>query len=194
MRRTFGPVILLGLAAGTLAAVAGSKPWVEPRSSDGEIQAFARFVAVGGDSGELPVATSLALVALACWGVVLVTRGRARRAVALLGLVAAAGLLTAVVWSWFTLADTLRTDLSAAAGIPVPVRHTAWAYGGTIGAVLALLAAAVGMRAVGDWPEMGTRYDAPTTPPTLAQVEADGGEVSNLDLWKAIDAGHDPTD
>ena len=86
MRRTFGPVLLLGLAAGTLAAVAGSKPWVEPSSADGQTQAFARFVAVGGDSGELPVATSLALVALACWGVVLVTRARVRRAVAVLGL------------------------------------------------------------------------------------------------------------
>ncbi|GAA4108094.1 TIGR02234 family membrane protein [Nocardioides fonticola] len=194
MRRTFGPVILLGLAAGTLAAVAGSKPWVEPRSADGQTQAFARFVAVGGDSGELPVATSLALVALACWGVVLVTRGRPRRAVAVLGLIASAGLVAAVVWSWFTLADTFASDLAAAAGSPVRVRHTPWAYGGSVGAVLALVAAAVAVRAVGEWPEMGTRYDAPTTPPTLAQVEADGGEVSNLDLWKAIDAGHDPTD
>ena len=26
-RATFGPVVLLGLAAGTLSAVAGNKPW-----------------------------------------------------------------------------------------------------------------------------------------------------------------------
>lgn len=193
MRRTFAPVLLLGLAAGILAAVSGSKPWVEPLSDDGSTQALARFVAGGGDSGELPVATSLALVALACWGVVLVTRGRPRRAVAVLGLIAAVGLVVAVAWSWFTLADQFGSDLAVAAGSPVRVRHTTWSYAGTVGAVLAVLAAAVGARAVGEWPEMGTRYDAPTAPPSIAALEAEGTEVSNLDLWKAMDAGHDPT-
>ena len=193
MRRTFGPVLLLGLAAGTLAAVAGSKPWVEPTASDGQTQAFAQFVAAGGDSGELPVATSLALVALACWGVVLVTRGRVRRGIAVLGALAAVGLLAAVVWSWFTLSGQFADDLAAAAGAPVGVRHTPWAYGGTVGAVLALLAAVVGVRAVGEWPEMGSRYDAPTGPPSLPEISDDGEAPSNLDLWKAMDAGHDPT-
>jgi Tryptophan-associated transmembrane protein (Trp_oprn_chp) len=42
-----------------------------------------------------------------------------------------------------------------------------------------------------DWPEMGTRYDAPGSapPPPVAPPE----EQSNLDLWKALDEGHDPT-
>jgi hypothetical protein len=37
------------------------------------------------------------------------------------------------------------------------------------------------------WPEMGSRYDAPATRP---QAE----DLDDLDLWRAIDQGHDPTD
>jgi hypothetical protein len=46
---------------------------------------------------------------------------------------------------------------------------------------------------VGRWPEMGRRYDAPA-----ARAVAPGGgpaeEQENLELWKALDEGRDPTD
>ena len=45
----------------------------------------------------MPLAAALSLVVLACWGVLLVTRGRVRRVVAVLGLLAALGLVVAVV-------------------------------------------------------------------------------------------------
>lgn len=191
MRRTFGPTVLLGLAAGTLAAVAGAKAWVAPRSGDGQTQALAQFLAEGRASGELPVVTSLALVALACWGVLLVTRGRTRRVVVGLGALASVGAVVAVVASWVTLADQVRADLAEAAGTTVDVRHTAWSYAGSLGAVLLLGAWGVAVRAVGQWPEIGTRYDSPTGGPAEPATAPEG--ASSLDLWKAMDAGQDPT-
>ena len=189
MRRTFGPVVLLGAAATAGAAISGAKPWVEPSSGDSQARAVAGFAATGADSGSVPLATSLALVALACWGVVLVTRGRFRRGVAALCLVASIGLLATVVWTWFGLADQVASDLSEIAGGTIGVSHTWWSWAGSAAAVVAVAAAAFGLRAVGQWPEMGSRYDAPTEKAPVA-IDPD---ASNLDLWKAIDAGQDPT-
>ncbi|MBZ5733376.1 Trp biosynthesis-associated membrane protein [Nocardioides sp. TRM66260-LWL] len=194
MRRSFGLTVLLGLASGTLVAVAGSKPWVTPVGGDGETRALASFLATGADRGELPVATSLALVVLACWGVVLVTRGRVRRAVTVLGAVAAAGTVVAVVDAWLRLADRVREDVGAAMGEAVSTQHTAWSYAGSVGVVVMLLTTLVAVRSVGSWPEMGTRYDTPTGAPAGEQTAAAPPEErSNLELWRSIDAGDDPT-
>ena len=94
-RSTFGPVVMLGLLSATLAAVAGGKPWVAGRSGAFDTraddnQAMVSTLSANG-AGESPLALALALVVLACWGVLLVTRGRFRRAIAVLALLAALG-------------------------------------------------------------------------------------------------------
>ena len=181
-RRTFGPVVLLGLAAGGLTAIAGDNPVAE---SDGR----ATF-AITYDA-HLPLATALGLVVLACWGVVLVTRGRMRRAVAALGTLASAGAVAAVVTGWWQVPDQLREEL-AAIGSPDPAAsHTAWWWLALLGAVASVAATAVAVLLAPAWPEMGTRYDAPTGagPAPAAPPE----EQTSLDLWKAIDEGRDPT-
>src|SRR5262245_1119033 len=91
-RSTFGPVVLLGLAAAVLTAVAGDRAAAEV---SGRGSSIARTDFVTYDA-HMPVVTALGLVALACWGVILVTRGRVRRAVAALGALAGAGALVAV--------------------------------------------------------------------------------------------------
>ncbi len=58
------------------------------------------------------------------------------------------------------------------------------------GSMLALGAAALAVRDVGRWPQMGKRYDAPGA----AEETAEPGERTNLDLWKAMDEGRDPTE
>ena len=94
-RSTFGPVVLLGLASGGLLALAGNQAWAKVGSVDATTRAT---LAVGASaSGEVPLALALGLVVLACWGVVLVTRRTARRAVAGLGLVASLSALVTVV-------------------------------------------------------------------------------------------------
>jgi uncharacterized membrane protein (TIGR02234 family) len=194
-RRTFGPVLALGLASGVLAAVAGTKPWVVAGGS-AATDTLPGMPSVGDPgAGEMPVAFALALVVLASWGVVLVTRGRFRRAVAVLGAVAAAGLVVAVVVAWATLPDQLRDSLEAASALGDPgatdISPTGWYAAAAVGAVGSLVATVLAVRLVPGWPEMGSRYDAPTGGAATAAVPE---EASSLDLWKAIDEGHDPTE
>lgn len=188
-RRTFAPVLLLGAAAGTLAAVAGNKPWVVDASGDTRLDPLGLVA----EAGEMPLAAALSLVVLACWGVVLVTRRRVRRAVAALGLLAALGLAATVVVGWVTLDDQVLELLRAqpTGGDGAEVATTGWFWAAAVGAVLSVVATAAAVRLVPHWPEMGDRYDAPGTADGAVGVPPD--EATNLDLWKAMDEGHDPT-
>jgi len=188
-RRTFAPVVLLGLASAGLAAVAGNKPWAEGQGAGSERLAAVPLTA---DPGEMPAAGALALVVLACWGVVLVTRGRVRRAVAVLGALASLGLLATVVTGWSSVVDSLRSDY-ADVGVPnIAIDHTAWFWAAAVGALLSVVATALAVRWAPAWPEMGSRYDAPAG--ERAEPEpVDPAEQSSLDLWKAMDEGRDPT-
>lgn len=186
-RRLFAPVVLAGLASAGLAAVAGARPWVQPEGGSGSDAAIG-YAVTGTDPGESPVVTSLALVLLACWGVVLVARGRARRVVAVLGALASLGALVAAVSAWLTLDDAVADALGPAGG---GTEHTWWSYVGVLACLAAAGVALPAVRLVREWPEMGTRYDTPQggAAPTRVSTE----DASNLDLWKAIDEGRDPT-
>jgi uncharacterized membrane protein (TIGR02234 family) len=140
--------------------------------------------------GEMPLAAALSLVLLACWGVVLVTRRRVRRAVAGLAGVTALGLLVTTIAAAFTLPDSFRDQLEDILGsVVVESSFTAWyaaALAAAVGSVVATLAA---VRFAPSWPEMGSRYDSPTGE-TATKTDPEG----NLELWRALDEGHDPTD
>lgn len=183
-RRTFGPVVLLGLVAGVAAAVAGTRAWatVAGYSDVRESSAYASSLSLATEQGQAPAVNALALVGLACWGVLLVTRGSFRRYVAWLGLGSALGTLAAVVVAYDATARDVRSAFEDLGVITdVDVSRSAWVWVGVAGAVLGLLAWGAAVRFVRHWPEMGTRYDR--TP----------AEPSQGDLWKALDQGHDPT-
>ncbi len=186
-RRTFGPVVLLGLASATLVAVAGNRTWAE---ADSGAARDVSSLALSVDAGKMPAATAMALVLLACWGVVLVTRGRVRRAVAALGVLAALGALASVVMGWSSVVDALRNDLASVGVTDVEIGHTGWFWAAAVGAVLALASSVAAVVLVPGWPEMGSRYDAPGAAPPPAP---DPEDQSSLDLWKAMDEGRDPT-
>lgn len=199
-RRTFGPVVLLGLVAAGTAATAANKPWASGSSgridtSQGEEMSSMLSLDGVRDS---PLAGALALVVLACWGVLLVTRGRFRRAVAVLALVAAVGTVVVAAEGARSVPDKLADALVEASGSDVAsVSLTGWYVAALVGAVLSVLATAAAVRLVGTWPEMGARYDAPTggageAGPGAAEA---AGEVprENIDIWKALDEGRDPT-
>jgi uncharacterized membrane protein (TIGR02234 family) len=76
------------------------------------------------------------------------------------------------------------------AGTPTSAHSTAWWYVALFAAVLALAGAALAVRYAGTWPEMGSKYDAPTA----HTVTPDPSQMEELDLWRAIDQGRDPTD
>jgi uncharacterized membrane protein (TIGR02234 family) len=179
-RRWFAPAVLAGVAGSGLAALAGGKPWAAPDSSAGS-------ALVDHAGGHVPLAGALGLVALACWGVVLVTRARVRRGVAALGAVVAMALVVTTVVGRSTALDSARAatiDL----GVNTTTAHTTgWWWAAVLGSVVALTAAALAVRLCGSWPEMGSRYDAPATRPRAE-------EMDDVDLWRAIDQGRDPTD
>ena len=193
-RKTFGPVILVGLAAGALAAVAGTKPWlgVEPTGGSCAPVPGVDYTAFELDA---PFAGALALVLLAAWGVVLVTRGRFRRVVAGVGLLAAVGYLVTAIEAFWSLKAAAREAAAAAGADVVPgcsvsvwMNNDWWPLALVAGAlsVLAALAAVLWVR---HWPEMGARYDAPSD----GTREPVGEPETNLDIWKALDEGRDPT-
>jgi uncharacterized membrane protein (TIGR02234 family) len=181
-RRWFGPTVVLGVAATGVAALAGAKPWAAPDGSAGS-------ALVDRSGGHVPLAAALALAGLASWGVVLVTRGVMRRVVTWLGAVAAIGLVATAVVGRGSAVESARHATVDLGRTPMGAHPTAWWYVALVAAVVALAAAALAVRHVASWPEMGGRYDAPAAP--RAQ---DPSEMDDVDLWRAIDRGHDPTD
>lgn len=187
-RRLFGPTVLAGLASGTLSAVAGTRAAV---SVDADSAAVALVTAgtTAGDALTMPLVTSLALVVLAAWGVVLVTRARVRRLAAGLALLASLGSLAAAAVAQGQLRGTVEDSL-AQVGATGGAGVTGWYVAALVGAVVMTASAGLAVRNVRDWPEMGQRYDAPAGSSAAATRTTDG----SLDLWKAIDQGLDPTD
>ncbi|MGA8257665.1 MAG: Trp biosynthesis-associated membrane protein [Nocardioides sp.] len=186
--RSLGVVATVGLASGLAAAVAGNRAWVSVEAAEAGDAAFAVALAAASDASAPPV-TAFALVLLATWGVVLVTRGRFRRVVAWLGLLAAAGVLVFGIAAWIIAPDAVTDDL---ASLQVSTSHTAWSYIGVLAGVGAVVSSVLAVRSVGRWAEMGRRYDAPGAP--VAAAHAPVEEQSSLDLWKALDEGRDPTE
>lgn len=183
-RRGRGYVVslLAGLCGAVLAAVAGTNVWARGTGSAAGIEVDA---SIDGSSAA-PLATALALVVLAAWGVVLVVRGRLRRVVTVVQVLAAAGAVVAVITGLPRARDLALAELAdKAAGSSATVSTTGWVYAAAVGALLALGAGVVAVAKVGTWPEMGTKYDAPAS-----RAEQ---PVSEQDMWRALDAGQDPT-
>lgn len=166
-KRTFWPVVLIGAAGSGLAAYAGSKDWVSGGS--------AQVTAAVSDLTS-PATTSLALVALAAWGVVLVTRGVVRRCVAVLGGIAALGPVPGL---WGSSHHLLTTHPGSQA--------TAWPWVAAAALVLAAVAAVLAVVWAPSWPEMGSKYDAPQAPGGLDTDD-------NAGLWRQLSEGRDPTE
>lgn len=195
-RSTFGPTVGLGLLGAALTAVAGARDWATATGS----AAGVRVTASATGSSSAPLAVALGLVALAGWGVVLVLRGRARRAVAVLGAMASAGVVAAVA-SAFSRAqdDAVRAVVDkGATGPALPASLTGWYYACAVAAVLTVLAFGVAVVTSPRWPAMGSRYDAPGTggeaTTTAASLGTAGtGPASEQEMWRALDDGRDPT-
>jgi hypothetical protein len=179
-RRTgFVPTVGLGLATAALAAVASAKPWFR-LASDSAVPG----VPPSDRSIDMPLALALSLVVLAGWGAVLVSRGRLRRVLVVVGLVAALGVVACAATAPFMLPGDLRDALGPSAS-GLGVHATGWFVAAAVAALLSLATLVAAVRLAPGWPTMSSRYDAPATRAT---------EPDETDLWKALDAGHDPTD
>ena len=181
--RSFGRTVLTGLGASGLTAVAAAQPWAE---ADGD-NAGVAVSAVADGNDVAPLALALALVALASWGVLLVLRGSARRLVAVVGTLAAGGVLAAVVSASGSAQDAAVDAVQAAGatGDTFTSSLTAWYWTTGAAAALSLAALGVAVARAPRWPAMGSRYDAPSARET--------SPATTEDLWKALDEGQDPT-
>ncbi len=185
-RRTFGPVVLLGLASAGLAAIASAKPWIGARASRGAADASMTALDTGT---RYPLASAISLVLLAAWGVLLVTRGVVRRGFAVVAAVASVGLVASVVTAYTTLPDQARdTTRDVISRGTADSGFSGWFWTAAVAGVIALVPAVLAVRLVPSWPEMGSRYDAPGA----AEVEQE--PETEQELWKALDEGRDPTD
>ncbi len=183
------PVVGAGVVAGALAAVASARPWFTGAGLTAS-QALPEDAGVG----EMPLAAALSLVVLAGWGVVLVTRRRVRRAAAGLTLLASLGLVVTVVVGWSTVPHQVSAAVVDTVGSDaVSVSSTAWFWVAAVAAPVLVAASVAALAWSPVWPEMGSRYDAPGSGPEEPAGDVPPEERSNLDLWKSLDEGRDPT-
>ncbi len=194
----FGRTVLVGLAGAALAATGSAQAWGTATTRS---PALRTVTAQGSDVA--PVALPLALVALAAWGTVLVLRRTGRRVVSVLGLLAAVGAGVVVVTEVSGAAGA-AAELLSGGGEDVTTGTTLWPWATLLGCVLAAAGFVVALLRAHTWPEMSRRYDAPTgatgTAGTAAgdatarpAVPAEAEQMSDAELWRALDDGHDPT-
>ena len=181
--RSFVATVLLGVASAGLTAVAAGQDWAHASG----VAAGVDVTATASGSEAAPLALALALVALASWGVVLVLRGRARRIAAVVGALAAAGVLVSVFLGGDAAEDAAVSAVMAqgATGDAFAVSVTTWWWVTGLAAALTLRSLLIAVRQSPGWPAMGSRYDAPSS--------RAAAPVTDQDLWRAIDEGHDPT-
>jgi uncharacterized membrane protein (TIGR02234 family) len=125
---------------------------------------------------------------------VLVTRGTFRLVVAVLGAAASVGFAVTVALAPWQLRDALeRAALEATGTAERDIYVTAWWWAALVAAALACAASAACVTWVRQWPEMGTKYDNPATGPASEEAADAPVPTENIDIWKALDEGRDPT-
>lgn len=194
-RRTLTVLTLVGLAGGLLGVLAASRPWSSVNASAAGMPTS--VVSVTGSSA-LPWVTALALVVCASWLGVLATSGLARRAIAVLSLLAALGVLAGALTGDGAVRDAVAAAVDAsptaargsADALAETAARTRWPLVAALGALLAAGAAAEVARRGHELPGLGRRYNSPVS---LASPTAEPVRTEPADWWQALDEGRDPT-
>lgn len=179
--RSLGWTVLCGVGSAVLAAVAAARPW----GSGSVPVAGAHRAVVAHGTDVAPQVLALALVALACWGIVLVVRARARRLMAVVGL----GLSLLEVASVAEAGHRIGDVVNQLAGDPASIAYSysPWYVVTGLAAVACSVCFAAACWFSPTWPVMGARYDAPVGSGSRPAT------ADEADLWRALDDGHDPT-
>jgi uncharacterized membrane protein (TIGR02234 family) len=166
---------------GALALVASEQPWWRA-TGEGVVLAFSGTQATGG------LSQALAIVALAGTLLMLALRTRGRRITGGLLLLVGIGLAVVGGRGLQPSADAVRGqahEVSLTETFQLSV--TVWPWVFTVAGVLVAAAAVLTMITAGTWPARPDRFQ-----PAPGKAEADASE-DPAELWKALDAGIDPT-
>ncbi len=189
-RRLYGPALVVGLLGTVGVAVGASRPWVTATASVPGLPTIHASVS-GADL--VPLVGALGVAMLAAFGAVVATRGVVRRALGAAVLVAAVIVLVAGIHPPGATGE-LTAGLSArgwSGGGGYHETTTVWRWLVLLCSVAAGLAGAVTAAYGQQWAEMGSRYDAPTRETAAESRRPE--ELSENDVWRAIDQGRDPT-
>lgn len=204
--RTAYPLVLVtGLLAATAVTAGASKPWVEATAMQPDLPTIEASVE---GTRLAPLAGAMGWVLLAAFGAVVATRGWARRAIGVV-IVTAAVVVFVTAMRPGDETQTVREALSARgwSGGDYVTQTQGWRWLVAGGAALSLLAGSAVIGVGSAWATMGSRYDAPVVPstgsPAHPQIDAgppasvDTGAtraaLTDADVWRALDQGHDPT-
>lgn len=189
VRHLYGPTLAVGLL-GAFGAIAGAAhPWIRATSTVPGLPTI-HASATGADLA--PLASALGVVVLGAFGAVVATRGWVRRSLGAAVLVASVVIFVSAVHPGGA-TDVLMSGLSAK-GWPGGGYRTStevWRWLVLVCSVATALAGAATTRYGDQWAVMGSRYDAPRA--TLASPEKPAEELTETDVWQAIDQGRDPT-
>ncbi|MDX6308222.1 MAG: hypothetical protein QOI06_1268 [Nocardioidaceae bacterium] len=192
-RRLYGPALIVGLLGATGVTVGASRPWI---SATATTRGLPTIHASASGADLAPLAGALGVVLLAAFGAIVATRGWVRRCLGAAILVASVGVLVAVIDASGS-AGILTSALSAKGwsgdgGYRTSTQVWRWLV---VASALGTALAGAATAAYGDqWAVMGSRYDAPRAPGAgeAATTKSDE-ELSETDVWQAIDQGRDPT-
>ncbi|HEY5848165.1 MAG TPA: Trp biosynthesis-associated membrane protein [Microlunatus sp.] len=184
-------------AAGLLALVASAQPWWRA-VGDGAESAGATVAFSGSDvTGGLSQA--LAVVVLAGVLLTLVLAATGRRVVAiLLGLTGAAGAVLGALGQQPSEAAVRSRFRQVSLVEQFSLSGTAWPWIYAAAGVLVAAGAVLLWRGAPRWPQRGQRFQRPGEPsiPTAAPTAGPEAQTAMADpslVWRALDAGQDPT-
>ena len=183
----------MGLLGATGVTVGTSRPWI---SATATTRGLPTIHATASGADLAPLAGAFGVVLLAAFGAVVATRGGVRRCLGAAILVASVGVLVAVIDANGS-AGVLTSGLSAKGwsgdgGYRTSTQIWRWLV---LASALGTAVAGAATAAYGDrWAVMGSRYDAPRAAGAAEAAPAKSAEeLSETDVWQAIDQGRDPT-
>ncbi len=191
-RVRYGPTLLLGLAGAVAVVVGVAKPWARATAHQSGLPPIQAQVS-GADLA--PLAGALGVVVLATFGAVIATRGRVRRGLGVLIVLAAAVVLVSALHPPGA-SGALRDALSAKgwAGGDLQTEAAAWRWVALTGAIASVIAGTA-ISLYGDrWATMGAEYDAPGVTTSSERSRGTGqAPTTEAEVWRELDEGRDPT-
>jgi uncharacterized membrane protein (TIGR02234 family) len=189
IRRLYGPTLVVGLLAALGVTVGASHSWVTATSTPPGLPTI-HAAASGADLA--PLAAALGVAVLAAFGAVIATRGWVRRGLGA-AIVVASVVVVVSAADPSGASEVLTSGLSAKgwSGGGYQSSTEPWRWLVLLSAVVTAVAGAATAGYGDQWAVMGQRYDAPRAPSGVVTVPAE--ELTENDVWQAIDQGRDPT-